>query len=68
MSDLFLAVQPPMDMTDAGLTCKYERIYDTVKMKKMIGFESPFRGSKEPRRLVVDAKKLQLQDELGNCN
>ncbi len=54
-----------MDVTDAGMAWKYEKIYDTVKMKKMEGFESPFRDSKEPRRLIVDAKKLQLQEELG---
>ncbi len=54
-----------MDVTDAGMAWKYERIYDSVKMRKMEGFESPFSGSKEPRRLLVDSKRLTLQDELG---
>eukprot|EP00794_Sanderia_malayensis_P007957 gene7957-8815_t len=59
---------PAMDVTDAGMAWKYEKIYDTVKMRKMNGYESPFLDSKEPRRLIIDTKRLQLQDELGHGN
>ena len=44
---------------------KYEKIYDAVKVKKTEGYESPFSGEKGPRNLVVDLKKLQIQEELG---
>ena len=43
----------------------YDGIYDTLKMKKTEGYESPFLGSKEPRKLAVDLKKLKIQEELG---
>jgi len=47
---------------------KYEKIYDAVKVKKTEGYESPFSGEKGPRNLVVDLKKLQIQQELGHGN
>lgn len=34
-------------------------------MKAMEGYENPFTGVKEPRKLVVDRDKLKLQEELG---
>ena len=54
------------DNVDGENAQRYEGIYGTMQTKKMEGFESPFSGVKEPRKLVVDIKKLKIQEALGN--
>ena len=52
-------------MVDGSNAWKYEGIYDSIKVKGTEGYENPFLGSKEPRKLVVEIKRLKIQEELG---
>ncbi|XP_065069425.1 tyrosine-protein kinase SYK-like [Rhopilema esculentum] len=56
------------DMVDGSNAWKYEGIYDSIKVKGTEGYENPFLGSKEPRKLVVEIKRLKIQEELGHGN